>query len=89
MKLRKGGFRVKRAKKTILPGIDVVNTRFYSNTLKVIENRCPALCEEGVMYAYEPNRDDEIIGDKPIGKDDHAMDSLRYMIMGLDWKEAA
>ncbi len=65
----------------------------YSSQLLVskwyIDEPNPALCEEGVMYVYEPNRDDEIIGDKPIGKDDHSMDSLRYMIMGLDWKEAA
>ncbi len=89
MKLRKGGFRVKKAKKAILPGIDVVNSRFYSGTIKIIENRCPAIVTEGEQYVYEPNRDDEIIGDKPIDKDNHAMDSMRYMIMGLDYREAA
>ncbi len=89
MKLKKGGFRVKKAKKAILPGIDVVNTRFYSKTIKIIKNRCPLLEAEGEMYVYEPNRDDEIIGDKPIDKDNHAMDALRYLVMGLDWKEAA
>ena len=89
MKLKKGGFRVKKAKKAILPGIDVTNSRFYSNTMKIIENRCPALCTEGQQYVYEANRDDEIIGDKPVDKDNHAMDALRYMIMGLDYREAA
>ncbi len=89
MKLKKGGFRVKLAKKAILPGIDVVNTRFYTGTIKIIENRCPALKAEGEIYIYEPNRDDEILGEKPIDKDNHAMDALRYMIMGLDYREAA
>jgi len=89
MKLRRGGFRVKRATKAILVGIDIVNSRYYSGRLKIIQNRCPCLCEEGAMYVYEPNRDDEIIGDKPIGKDNHAMDAKRYMIMGLDYREAA
>lgn len=88
IKLRKGGHSVKRAKKNIRLGIDAVNRRIYTDTIKIIENRCPATIAEGEMYCY-PDKDEEIWGDKPLDKDNHAMDALRYLVMGLDYKKAA
>lgn len=87
-KLRKGGHVVRRAKKDILAGILSVNRRIYTDKIKIIENRCPATVGEFETYCY-PEKDEEIIGDKPIDKDNHAMDSLRYMVMGLDYRKAA
>lgn len=87
-RLRKGGHHVRRAKKDILTGILAVNNRIYNNKLKIISNRCPAIIAESETYIY-PNKDDEIIGDKPVDKDNHAMDSLRYLIMGIDYRKAA
>ena len=54
--------------------------------LKIIENRCRALVAESDRYRY-PDKDEDIIGDKPVDEDNHAMDALRYMIMGLDYRE--
>ena len=87
-KLRRGGHVVRKATKDILGGVYAVNHRIYTGKLKVIENKCPAVCGEAEMYAY-PEKDEEIIGDKPVDKDNHAMDTLRYMVMGLDRKRAA
>jgi phage terminase large subunit len=95
-KLRKGGHFVKRAPKfakgsassAIMNGILAVNARINSKKLIVIKQRCPALIAEAETYIY-PEKNEEIIGDKPIDKDNHALDALRYMIMGIDIKKEA
>ncbi len=89
-KLRKGGHRIKSAKKSIIAGIDAVNARMRTGRLRFIINCCPATITEGELYSY-PEDEEELGGDKPDGKncDDHAMDALRYMVMGIDGKKAA
>lgn len=87
-KLRRGGFKVKKARKDIIAGILAVNRRIQTGKLKVIENRCPALVGEADRYRY-PDKDEDIVGDKPVDEDNHAMDALRYMIMGIDYRKAA
>ena len=89
-KLRRGGHRVKTAKKSIIAGIDAVSARIKTGRLKFITNCCTATISEGELYSY-PEDEEEIGGDKPDGKncDDHAMDALRYMVMGIDGKKAA
>ena len=86
--MKRGGHTVKNAKKDILTGILAVNSRIYLDKLKVIENRCIALCAEAETYVY-PDKDEEILGDKPVDKDNHAMDALRYMVMGVDHRKKA
>lgn len=87
-KLRRGGFKVRKAKKDIKAGILAVGNRIHTGKLKVIQNRCPALIAEADRYRY-PDKDEDIVGDKPVDEDNHAMDALRYMIMGLDYRDAA
>lgn len=88
-KLQKGGHRVRKAYKQILPGIDAVNERILTGKLKILYNRCPAVFAEAEMYAYPTDSDTEdTYGEKPEGSD-HAMDALRYMIAGIDLKKAA
>lgn len=86
--LKRAGHRIKRAPKHIgiSAGIIMVNGRIYSNKLKVIENRCPAAIAEAEQYHY-PEKNEEVVGDKPIDKDNHAMDALRYLITGHDRKQ--
>lgn len=94
--LRLGGHNVKNAPKfdrgkshsAIIHGILAVNNRIYNGKLKVIESACPATCAESETYIY-PEKDEEIIGDIPVDKDNHAMDALRYLIVGLDRRRAA
>ena len=63
-----------------------VNSRIYRRKIKFLESRCPALIGEAELYVY-PDKDEEIIGDKPVDRDNHAMDALRYLVMGVDHKK--
>lgn len=95
-KLKKGGHNVRKCKKhykgtsvsALINGILMVGSRIYSNRLRIVENFCPAMCAESETYRY-PEKDEEIVGDKPIDIDNHCMDDLRYMIIDIDWKKAA
>jgi phage terminase large subunit len=88
LKLKKGGHKVKKATKNIKAGIDAVNARIYSGRLKVVQERCIALIAEAANYSYTDDEDDPG-NDIPIDENNHAMDALRYMIMGIDSKRAA
>lgn len=83
-RLRKGGHKVRKAIRSILTGIDAVNGRIRSGRLKVNSN-CRCLITESELYSF-PEKDEEIVGDKPVDKNNHAMDALRYLIMGIDAK---
>jgi phage terminase large subunit len=87
-KLRRGGHKVIKAKKAIKVGIDAVNARILSGRLKILDNRCPAIAFESANYAYTDDEDDPG-SDIPIDENNHAMDALRYMIMGIDGRKAA
>ncbi|MGC8560040.1 MAG: hypothetical protein ACP5O1_05105, partial [Phycisphaerae bacterium] len=50
--------------------------RLMSQTLQVLPE-CRHLIEEAFQYRYQPD------GHGPIQKNDHALDALRYLIMGL------
>ena len=78
---------VRKANNDIVLGVDAVNARIYAGTLHISEV-CTALWAEAEEYRY-PEKDDEAVGDKPIDSFNHAMDPLRYMIMGIDRRQMA
>lgn len=93
-KLKRGGHRVKKAYKSILPGVDAVNARIKTQRLFICEGittkSAPALVVEGGSYLYYQDENEEFLGDKPDPKcEDHACDALRYMIAGIDIRRAA
>ncbi len=88
LKLRKGGHKVKKATKNIKVGIDAVNARIYQGKLKILVNHCPAIVSEAASYSYTDDEDDPG-NDTPIDENNHAMDALRYLIMGIDGRKAA
>ena len=57
-------------------GIAAVESRLMHQSLHVM-SQCTHLIEESQQYRYQPD------GSGPIQKADHAMDALRYLIMGL------
>lgn len=73
------------AKKPILHGIDLVTSRIRQGKLKVVRSACMPLIREAGMYCYDPEKRSE----NPIDDNNHAMDALRYMIVGLDRGKAA
>lgn len=85
--LRRAGHKVRKATNAIAAGIDAVNERIYTGRLK-ISPACRALLAEAEEYRY-PEKDDEILTDTPLAENDHAMDALRYLCMGVRRKGAA
>lgn len=63
----------------ILDGIDRVTDRIRTGRLRV-SSACVNLVREAGLYAYDPTK----IREEPIDRDNHAMDALRYLIVGLD-----
>lgn len=83
------GINVKANKvRDIQAGIDVVNTRIYSQKLLIHESLKP-IWDEAAEYCYDKNEESqESGGEKPIGGFDHALDALRYMIVNIDRRRA-
>jgi hypothetical protein len=63
-----------------LHGIDLVSQRIRLRRLKVIRSSCMPLIRESGLYHYPDDKQTE----DPVKEDDHAMDALRYLIVGLD-----
>lgn len=80
--MRIAGHTVIPASNDIQIGIDAVNARILTNRLRV-SRACIGAIGESEEYRY-PEDEDEIRGEKPIDKFNHAMDTLRYLVMGVD-----
>ena len=59
-------------------GIQAVQRRIYDKTLH-IHPSCKAVIAESTMYVWDEKRPD-----KPIDKYNHALDSLRYLLVSVD-----
>ena len=81
-KLNNSGIRTRKAKRNILFGVDAVNSRIYKKTLE-ISPECKAVIQEAENYMY-PKEEDTPVGEKPVDNFNHAMDALRYMVVGAD-----
>lgn len=66
-------------------GILKVNSYIERGKWIILQDRCPNLAKEGIEYKYkEISLDDTKNPDeKPVKKDDHSMDSVRYGFMRL------
>jgi hypothetical protein len=85
--LRTAGHAARKAMNSIILGVDAVNTRVYENKLHILET-CNPVFAESEEYRY-PEKDDETVGDKPVPGFDHAMDTLRYLVTGVDKRKIA
>lgn len=65
----------------LLHGIDLVSDRIRNKRLKVVRNDGTKwLIREAGIYHYDPEK----AGENPVDEDNHSMDALRYLIVGLD-----
>lgn len=65
----------------ILHGIDLVSARIAAGKLKIVRNeQTKWLIREASLYHYDPEKKSE----NPVDEDNHAMDALRYLIVGID-----
>lgn len=71
---------VHRGPKPILTGVDRVSERIRSGRLKVVRSTCAPLITEAGLYHYDPEKRKE----EPVDDDNHAMDSMRYLVTGID-----
>jgi PBSX family phage terminase large subunit len=78
--LRQAGFDSRKGKKELDPGIAVVNNYMNKGLLHIDFNKCPKLVEEMETYHYEEDDAGAILKDRPIDKDNHACDALRYLV---------
>jgi hypothetical protein len=70
---------VHRGPKPIKSGIDRVSERIRAGKLRV-SSACGDLITEAGLYCYDEKKRSE----EPIDADNHALDALRYMIVGID-----
>ena len=81
--LRLAGHTMRAATNDIVLGIDAVTKRMRTRTL-TISSVCKPLIAELQEYCYPEGG-----GEKPVDEFDHAVDSLRYLIMGIDKRRIA
>lgn len=79
--LRDAGFDVVEADNDVLDGIEAVNKYLFTGELQ-ISRKCEYLLGEMSSYHWHPTLD------KPVKKDDHSVDALRYMVKTLIHKAA-
>jgi len=77
MTLRSMNCKVVPGNNDVSLGLEAVNARIRTGRLKVAK-RCKRLIEEFELYHWMEGKD------KPFKEDDHGMDALRYLILGID-----
>jgi phage terminase large subunit len=82
-KFRRSDLPARKAIKDVGRGIRAVAARINTGRLKITRN-CQNLIRELGLYRYPTEEERHINGDNPIKEHDHAPDSLRYLICGID-----
>jgi hypothetical protein len=81
--LKRVGFKIRKAKNSLELGIAAVHGRLQAGKLRVCGSRCPNLVHEAGLYRYgEASQRGR--GALPEDRDNHALDALRYLVMGMD-----
>ena len=75
------GVRLEPGNNDLLYGIEKVRDYLYNGKLKIF-NSCLKLINEASKYTYKDS-DNRNTNDKPIDKDNHLMDAMRYMVARL------
>ncbi len=80
--LRRAGVRAERANNDVVPGITAVGSRFSAGTIRIAP-ACANVIAELAGYCWRRRADGSTIADEPEKVNDHAMDAMRYAVMGL------
>ena len=78
--LRNSGLDARKGKKELDPGIAVVNSLITQGLLKIDFDACENLVDEMQTYHYEEDDAGAIMKDRPVDRDNHCCDALRYMV---------
>jgi len=79
-KFREAGLDSRKGKNEIDPGIAAVTRKIEQGLFHIDFNACPATAREFEVYQYAEDDHGKVLKDRPIDRDNHAMDALRYMI---------
>ena len=79
---QRAGVPAVRASNEVVPGIAAVGGRLQNGTL-YLSPRCVHLLSEIGSYCWKQTRDGLVRADEPEKVNDHAMDALRYGVMGF------
>jgi hypothetical protein len=80
--LRRADFKIGPGNNALRPGIAAVTARLHTQTLRILEGRCPKLVAEASMYRYSTEAH-ESAAETPVDEHNHALAALRYMITRL------
>lgn len=81
-KLQAAGLPARRARNEVVPGIAAVASRLQQDTLRIAPG-CERLIGELQSYSWKRKADGTLHGDQPEKVHDHAVDALRYGVLGL------
>jgi hypothetical protein len=81
--LIRANFKVRAGNNAVRAGIGPVSARLREGTVRVVEGTCPNLLAEAALYRYGEARGDSE-SEAPQDEHNHALDALRYLVMGLD-----
>lgn len=73
-----GNRNVKEADKNIDVGVERLRSLLQEGRIKFFRDRCNNLITEIEQYHYATPNPDKVQQDKPVAKDNHAVDALRY-----------
>jgi len=74
-------------KNAVRPGIAAVSGALMDGSLKVLASACPNLLAEAGLYRYGDKTTDSL-AEAPLSEHNHALDALRYLVMGAANKRA-
>ena len=90
--LRRAGHAVRPGNNALDAGIALVTARIRSGRLSVVAASCPSLVREFSLYRwpdeFAPGQSARRIAVAPIDADNHALAALRYLVMGIDRRQA-
>jgi PBSX family phage terminase large subunit len=79
-KFSNAGLDARKANNAINPGIAEVTRMVDSGLFKVDFNRCPSAVREFELYRYDEDDFGNVLKNRPIDADNHAMDAVRYLV---------
>ena len=70
----------RKAKNEIDPGISAVSRLIEKDLFRMDFNQCPEMVREFECYQYSEDDQGKVLKDRPIDRDNHCMDAMRYLV---------
>jgi PBSX family phage terminase large subunit len=77
---RKWKLDARKGKNEIDPGISAVSRLIEKDLFRADFNQCPEMIREFETYQYSEDDQGKVLKDRPIDRDNHCMDAMRYLV---------